>query len=305
MASSLMERMLKAGTVKTATVLSASKFFKQKDPIVTKLPILNVAFSGRLDGGLTSGLTILAGASKSFKTLLGLYAMKAYLDKYPDGIAILYDSEFGITPEYLATNGIDTDRVLHIPIEDIEQLKFDVVKRLNEVSKDDHVFIMVDSVGNLASKKEVEDAEKESSAADMTRAKQLKSLFRIITPKLTLKDIPCICVNHIYMTQEMFSKPIVSGGCVLAGTEIQTPAGLKRVEDFQIGDLVNTLSGPMPVTHTWNPETLEEGTPECYEITFEDGYTVTVSDKHRFLIDGKWVEAKDLIEGLVCTTVNP
>lgn len=210
--ASLMDKMLKAGTLKTGTVLSASKFFNQKDPIVTDLPILNVAFSGMLDGGLTSGLTVLAGASKSFKTLLGLYCMKAYLDKYPDGIAILYDSEFGITPEYLESNGIDTDRVLHIPIEHIEQLKFDIVNRLGEISKDDHVFILIDSVGNLASKKEVEDAEKESSAADMTRAKQLKSLFRIITPTLTIKDIPCLAVNHIYMTQEMFSKPVVSGG---------------------------------------------------------------------------------------------
>ena len=72
--------------------------------------------------------------------------------------------------------------------------------------------IIIDSVGNLASKKEVEDALKGSSAADMTRAKQLKSLFRMVTPHLTLKDIPMVVVNHIYMTQEMYSKPIVSGG---------------------------------------------------------------------------------------------
>jgi hypothetical protein len=46
----------------------------------------------------------------------------------------------------------------------------------------------------------------------MTRAKQLKSCFRMITPHLTIKDIPMVCVNHIYMTQEMFSKAVVSGG---------------------------------------------------------------------------------------------
>jgi hypothetical protein len=72
--------------------------------------------------------------------------------------------------------------------------------------------IIIDSVGNLASKKEVEDAMKQNSAADMTRAKQLKSLFRMVTPHLTLKDIPMVVVNHVYMTQEMYSKPIVSGG---------------------------------------------------------------------------------------------
>ena len=46
----------------------------------------------------------------------------------------------------------------------------------------------------------------------MTRAKSLKSLFRIVTPHLTTKNIPCLAINHIYMTQEMYSKPIVSGG---------------------------------------------------------------------------------------------
>lgn len=300
---SLLEKMLKSGNIKGASVLSKSSFFNAKESIPTDLPILNIAFSGNLDGGLLPGLTVVAGASKSFKTMLSLYCMKAYLDKYKEGIAILYDSEFGITPEYINGFGIDTDRVLHIPLENVEQLKFDIVQRLQEIDKKDKVFIMIDSIGNLASKKEVEDAENEKSVADMTRAKSLKSLFRIITPHLTTKNIPCLAINHIYMTQEMYSKAIVSGGCVLAGTEIQTPNGLKKVEDFNVGEKVITLNGERLVTHVWNPDTLEEGEPECYEITFEDGYSVTVSDKHKFLIDGRWVEAKDLVIGFDCTII--
>lgn len=209
---SLMDKMLKAGSIKNSAVLSKSKFFNQKEHIQTELPILNIAFSGSLKGGLTPGLTVIAGASKSFKTLLSLYCMKAYLDKYEDGVALLYDSEYGITPEYLSSFNIDTDRVIHIPIEDVEQLKFDLVSRINEVGKNDRVFVMIDSVGNLASKKEVEDAENEKSVADMSRAKSIKSLFRIITPKLTNKDIPCVAINHIYMEIGMFPKAILSGG---------------------------------------------------------------------------------------------
>ena len=53
-------------------------------------------------------------------------------------------------------------------------------------------------MGNLASKKEVEDAEAGKSVADMSRAKAFKSLFRMVTPHLTLKDIPLIVVNHTY-----------------------------------------------------------------------------------------------------------
>jgi RecA/RadA recombinase len=209
---SLLDKMLKTGGLKTSSVLSKSSFFNAKESIPTDLPILNIAFSGSLDGGLLPGLTVVAGASKSFKTMLSLYCMKAYLDKHKDGIAILYDSEFGITPEYIQSFNIDTERVVHIPITDIEELKFDIVKKLEAIEKKDKVFIMIDSVGNLASKKEVEDAMNEKSVADMTRAKQLKSLFRIITPHLTTREIPCVVINHIYMTQEIYSKAVVSGG---------------------------------------------------------------------------------------------
>lgn len=209
---SLLDKMLKAGAVKNSAVLSKSSFFATKQPIKTELPILNIAFSGSLDGGLIPGLTVIAGQSKSFKTLLSLYCMKAYLDKFEDGIALLYDSEFGVTPDYLESYDIDTNRVLHIPIEDVEQLKFDITQRLDQVEKGDKVFIMIDSIGNLASKKEVEDAMNEKSVADMSRAKQLKSLFRIITPKLTNKDIPCLAINHIYQEMGLYPKNIVSGG---------------------------------------------------------------------------------------------
>src|SRR6185312_17471276 len=163
----LLDRVLNAGPIKHASVLSDSPFFNAKDTIRTEIPIINLAFSGSVDGGFVPGLTMFAGESKTFKTLLALYCMKAYLTKYSEGIAVLYDSEFGITPEYLKGYGIDTDRVIHIPIEHVEQLKFDIVKRLMEIERGDRVFFMIDSLGAVASKKETEDALDEKSVADM------------------------------------------------------------------------------------------------------------------------------------------
>jgi len=46
----------------------------------------------------------------------------------------------------------------------------------------------------------------------MSRANQIKSLFRMITPHLTIKDIPMIVVNHTYKEIGMFPKDIVGGG---------------------------------------------------------------------------------------------
>ena len=125
---------------------------------------------------------------------------------------MFYDSEFGITPDYIKSHGIDTERILHIPVEHMEQLKFDIVKRLEQINRGDHVIIFIDSIGNLASKKEVEDAQDGKSVADMSRAKQLKSIFRMITPHFTTKDIPCVVINHVYKEIGLFPKDIVGGG---------------------------------------------------------------------------------------------
>lgn len=206
-----MEKLTKSGSIKAGT-LSASNLFNEKDLIPTSVPIINVALSGKLDGGLSSGLTVLAGPSKHFKSNLGLIMVQAYMKQYPDSVCLFYDSEFGITPEYITAQGVDADRVIHIPVEHIEQLKFDISKRLDAITRGDKVIIFIDSVGNLASKKEVDDALDEKSVADMSRSKALKSLFRIITPHLTTKDIPCITIAHTYKTMELYSKDVVSGG---------------------------------------------------------------------------------------------
>ena len=209
---SLIEKLKKNSTINESNILSKSKFFNTKDLIQTSVPALNVALSGRLDGGLTPGLTVFAGPSKHFKTAFAMLMIKAYLGKYDDAVVLFYDSEFGAPQGYFDSFGIDTDRVVHTPITDIEQLKHDVMSQLNGIERGDRVIVVVDSVGNLASKKEVEDALDGKSVADMTRAKQMKSLFRMITPHLTIKDIPAIVVNHTYKEIGMFPKDIVSGG---------------------------------------------------------------------------------------------
>ena len=209
---SLLEKLRKNTTIKDSAILAKSKFFAAKDMIQTKIPVVNVAFSGDLEGGFTPGLTMWAGPSKHFKTAFSLLMAKAYQDKYPDSVILFYDSEFGTPQNYFTSFGIDTERVVHTPITDVEQLKFDIMNQLQNIERGERVMIVVDSIGNLASKKEVEDALDQKSVGDMTRAKQIKSLFRMVTPHLTLKDIPMVVVNHTYKEIGMFPKDIVGGG---------------------------------------------------------------------------------------------
>ena len=209
---SIMDKLKKNTKVDYTSILSDSKFFNDKDMVPTDVPMMNVALSGSMDGGLAPGLTVLAGPSKHFKTSFALIMASAYLKKYKDAVLLFYDSEFGSPQAYFENFGIDTDRVLHTPITNVEELKFDMISQLEGLERGDKVVVVIDSVGNLASKKELDDAINEKSVADMSRAKALKGLFRMVTPYLNMKDIPLLAVNHTYKEIGLFPKDVVSGG---------------------------------------------------------------------------------------------
>ena len=209
---SIMDKLKKNSRISNTEVLSESPLFSEKDMIQTEVPMVNAALSGDLDGGLSSGLTVLAGPSKHFKTSFALLMGSAYMKKYPEAVMLFYDSEFGSPQNYFESFGIDTSRVLHTPITDVEQLKFDLVNQLENIDRVDKVIIVIDSIGNLASKKELEDALNEKSVADMSRAKALKGLFRMVTPYLTMRNVPLLAVNHTYQEIGLFPKSVVSGG---------------------------------------------------------------------------------------------
>ena len=260
---SLLEKLKKTSRVAGTEVLSVSKLFAEKELTTTSVPMVNVALSGSVNGGLASGLTVLAGPSKHFKTSFALLMASAYLKKHDDAVLLFYDSEFGSPQSYFEAFNIDTSRVLHTPVTNIEELKFDLVNQLNEIDRKDRVIVIIDSVGNIASKKEVEDAMNEKSVADMTRAKALKGLFRMVTPVLTIKDVPLLAINHTYMEIGMFPKAVVSGGTGVmysadnvwiigrqqekVGTEVQ---GYHFVINVEKSRFVKEKS-KIPITVTW------------------------------------------------------
>lgn len=286
----LMDKILKNSPTKYASKLSESAAFNKKDIITTDIPIINVAFSGEVDGGIYSGLTLLAGPSKTFKTNVALVCVRAYLDRFKDAVCVLYDSEGGITPDYLTSQGVDPNRVVHIPIEHLEMLKFDMVKQLKELDRGDKVIFVIDSIGNTASLKELQDALDEKTVAEMQRAKVIKGLFRMVTPSLVNKNIPCIAVCHTY--DEM--------GCLHGDTVIKTINGEKKIKNIKIDDVVYTNNGIQKVTHVYLPSDINTHDNLFLEIKFDDGSVVKCTDNHKFLnSDKKWIMAKDFKVGTV------
>lgn len=208
---SLKDKLLKTGS-KLTKIIEDSEVFSVKEFISTPVPIINTLLSGDPFGGISPGSTIWSGPSKHFKTMFCLLCAKSFLDKYDDGLIVFYDSEFGTPPNYFKSLGIDTSRIIHIPIENFEELKFDMPQKLEQIEEGDHVMFIIDSLGNLASKKEADDAMNEKSVGDMTRAKENKSFFRIITPKLKKKKISLHAIQHVYDSMGMFPTKVVAGG---------------------------------------------------------------------------------------------
>lgn len=212
-ATEILKRLKKTSSVEESSIFANSDIYTLKESVSTPIPIINLALSGKFfDGGITRGLTVIAGVSRSFKTNLGLVCLKAYMDAHEDAVGFLYDSEFSFTPDYLNSFGIDQSRVFITPIVDIDKLKNDIINQVDSFGKDDKIFILIDSIGNLASLKEVGDAQEGKSTQDMTRARALKSLFRMITPRVNLKNIPLFCINHVYSEMSLYPKTIISGG---------------------------------------------------------------------------------------------
>lgn len=262
----LKSRLIKASTSKMTAELTKSKFFNEKDVVRTKIPMLNIAISGALDGGMQSGLTIFAGPSKHFKSNMSLTMVAAYLNKHPDSICLFYDSEFGITPAYLKSMGVDPERVIHTPIQSVEQLKIDMVNQLEAIERGEKVIVFIDSIGNMASKKETEDALNEKSVADMTRAKSLKSLFRIVTPYFSIKNIPCVAVNHTIETIEMFSKTVMTGGTgVMYSADTVFIIGKRQIKDG------TDLQGYQFVLNVEKSRTVKEKSKFFIDVKFDGG----------------------------------
>ena len=283
----IMDKLQKNSRIKETDILAQSKIFSNQEMVTTNVPMINVALSGDPDGGLTAGLTVLAGPSKNFKTSFGLLMASAYLNKYKDAVLLFYDSEFGAPQEYFKAFGVDTSRVLHSPITNVEELKFDLINQLENIERKDKVIIMIDSIGNLASKKELDDTMSEKSVADMSRAKALKGLFRMTTPYLTMRDIPLLAVNHTYQEIGLFPKAVVSGGTGIyyssdniwiigrqqekKGTEI---TGYHFIINVEKSRFVKEKS-KIPISVTW------EGGIEQYsgllDCAMEGGYVVKPS----------------------------
>ena len=257
--------------------------------------LFNALLSGSLRGGLPSNkITAIAGESATGKTYFALGVVKQFLESNPDGGVLYFESESAIPKELIESRGIDSSRMVILPVVTIQEFRTQTIKILDaylEEGEQKPMMIVLDSLGNLSTTKELEDTATGAETRDMTRAQIIKAAFRVLTLKLGRANVPLIVTNHTYAvigaympTKEM------GGGCLVDGTNIQMADGsLKNISEVKEGDFVNTMGGSHPVLQTH-----EFDDKELYEIEFEDGYKVKCSAAHKFLVDDEWVTAEDI-----------
>jgi len=166
--------------------------------------IFNAVVSGSLFGGLPSNkVTALAGESSTGKTFFALSVVRNFLDANPDGGVIYFESESAISREMIETRGIDSKRMIIMPVGTIEEFRTQACRILDKYMKepkDERVPMMfvLDSLGMLSSNKEMEDVANDKQVRDMTKSQLIKGAFRVLTLKLGQAQVPMIVTNHTY-----------------------------------------------------------------------------------------------------------
>lgn len=188
------------------------------DYISTGNYMLNACLTGSIFKGIPNNRsTCLSGVSGVGKTYLALNICREAQKK--GYFIIYYDSENAVDKEQFENFGVDIRKVRYEPVQSIQEFRSNLTSTLDylieEKDKGSDVpklLIILDSAGNLATQKEIEDAKTGSEKADFSKAKIMRSVFRIALTKLGILNSTFVFTNHIYEGMSMFPTTIQSGG---------------------------------------------------------------------------------------------
>ena len=181
--------------------LSESALSNVTEWVDTGCMVLNAIISGSLFGGVPVGrITGFSGPSAAGKTYI---INKILANAQNRGmVPVIFDTEAAVDASSTTGVGLDASTVKYVPVQTVEECRNQLSSFLDSVieAKMKNKFIVsIDSLGNLASQKELDDAEKGKTAMDMgTRAKGLKSMMRLLTFKAAQAGVTILFSNHTY-----------------------------------------------------------------------------------------------------------
>ena len=176
--------------------------------------ILNALISGDIYGGIpTNKITAFAGETTTGKTFFVLGIVKQFLADNPSGGVLYFESESALTKQMIESRGIDTERMIILPVTTIQEFTHQALKVVESHTEDRPLMLCLDSLGMLSTTKEVTDISEGKETKDMTRAQLVKGAFRVLTLKLGKAGIPLLVTNHTYKQMgTMFPTDVMGGG---------------------------------------------------------------------------------------------
>lgn len=165
---------------------------------------LNALLSGSIYGGVPNNkVTAFAGESATGKTFFVLGVVKQFLDDNPEGGVIYFDTEAAVTKQMMESRGVDTKRVVISEPDTIQKFRHTALQIIDKYSaqaesKRKPMMMVLDSMGQLSSTKEMEDTAEGKETKDMTKSATLKATFRVLNLKLAKINVPLIVTNHVY-----------------------------------------------------------------------------------------------------------
>ncbi len=201
--------------------------------------ILNAALSGSLFGGLPNRRSlVLAGEEGTGKTYIALSICRQAQAK--DYEIIYFDSEGAIDKDFVTRLGVDPNKVRLQPVNTIEEFNHIAAKMVNTIEElkengeeAPKILVVLDSLGNLSSLKEVDDSATGSDKRDMTKQQQIRKLFRVNGLKFAKHGIPFIINSHVYASIGSYipGNVVSGGGGVKYNASIIFELSKKKLDD--------------------------------------------------------------------------
>lgn len=201
------------------SMMNINTFSRIDEWIGTGNYLLNAQICGSIFKGIPNSRSVmLSGESGCGKTFLSLNICR---EAQQMGYHVIYgDSEAAVDEDLMIKFGLDPAKVRYQPFKTalhVRHFTSNLCKSLKEKKaagfEIPKILFILDSLGNLATEKELNDALSGSEKRDMTKQQNLRSMFRVITMDLAELKIPAVFTNHTYAAVGSYiPTQIVSGG---------------------------------------------------------------------------------------------
>ena len=239
---------------------------------------LNALLSGTVYGGIPSNkITAFAADSGFGKTFFTLGILKNFLDDDERAMSTFFESESAISRDMMVDRGIDPKRVAVFPVETVEQFKTQALNVTNtylDSGSDRPLLMVLDSLGNLSTSKEMADSADGKDTKDLTRSQVIKAAFRVLTLKQGKANIPMVITNHVYSTFDQYAPKEQSGGSgskYAASTTIYLSKAKATGEDVGEGSTAKNRVGSIITCTTMKSRLTREQEKVKVLLTYDNG----------------------------------